>query len=266
MKRFILILVLTFLFNTGNAFCAAAGTVTYEDWGQAFTGFKGTFVLYDRNNDQYSIYNDHQADVRLSPCSTFKIYHALIGLECGVLAKEDANTRLQWNGTQYAILSWNRDHTMSSAISNSVVWYFQEVAAQIGNERMQAYLDKLQYGNEDISGGINRFWLGSTLKISAKEQVELLKKLYSDQLPLQKENMAIVKKDIILSDSNQIIFSGKTGSAYLDGKCVLGWFVGCVERDGNQYLFATNIEADDGAYSVKAREITIQILQMKNLL
>ena len=54
---------------------------------------------------------------------------------------------------------------------------------------------------------------------------------------------------------------GKTGSARQSGRSVTGWFVGCVEKQGDRYFFAVNIEAPDGATSTKAREITLSILR-----
>ena len=35
---------------------------------------------------------------------------------------------------------------------------------------------------------------------------------------------------------------GKTGSALRNEKWVSGWFVGCVNKDGRYYVFATNIK------------------------
>ena len=93
---------------------------------------------------------------------------------------------------------WNHDHTLASATRESVVWYFQELAARIGPERMQEYIDKIGYGNKDISGGLTTFWLGSSLQISALEQVDLLNKLYSGQLPFSAANTAILQKNITL--------------------------------------------------------------------
>ncbi|WP_371369834.1 class D beta-lactamase [Sporomusa rhizae] len=228
-----------------------------EDLSKYFSGYTGTFVLYSENNQQYTIYNEPKSNERLSPCSTFKIYNSLIGLESGVLDKEDSRTLKKWNGQTYSIPSWNRDHTLHSAIANSVVWYYQELAREIGNDRMQSNINKLNYGNQDISGGIDQFWLCSSLKISAQEQVALLKQLYNNELPFSVENMAITRKIIVLSTNNDTIFSGKTGTAYGE---VLGWFVGCVEKDGNKYFFATNIQGDHAANGLKAREITKCIL------
>ena len=53
---------------------------------------------------------------------------------------------------------------------------------------------------------------------------------------------------------------GKTGSALRNEKWVSGWFVGCVNKDGRYYVFATNIEAADGANG-GARGITKSILK-----
>ncbi|SMC76384.1 class D beta-lactamase [Sporomusa malonica] len=267
MKRYLTIIFITifFCFNslgTGQA----SSSIIRNDLQKFFTGYEGTFVLYDENADRYTIYNEQQSGVRLSPCSTFKIFNSLIGLESGVLDKEDVFTLIKWNGQQYPFPAWNRDQTLASAIANSVVWYYQEVARRVGNDRMVEYIDKLQYGNQDISGGIDQFWLRSSLKISAREQVELLKQLYNDQLPFAPDNMAVARKIIVLSTSNDLVFSGKTGSAYQDGQYTLGWFVGCVEKNGHKYFFATNIQNAKDAHGGKAREISKLILKELELL
>ena len=82
-----------------------------------------------------------------------------------------------------SIAAWNHDQTLASAMRHSVVWYFQRVATGIGEERMQRELDRIGYGNRDISGGLTRFWLQSSLKISPREQVGLLRALFNGSLP-----------------------------------------------------------------------------------
>ena len=104
------------------------------------------------------------------------------------------------------------------------------------------------------------------LTISAKEQVELLRRLYHDQLPFSARNMAIVRKIIIQSDENGIVFSGKTGAGSIEGVYSIGWFVGVVEKGNNRYYFATNIEAVNGATGVKARDISREILKSLGVL
>ncbi len=229
-----------------------------------FAGFQGTFVLYDELADQYSVFNEPQSKKRLTPCSSFKIYNSLIALEAGVAA--DENLVIRWNGQPSSITGWNQDHTLASAIKNSVVWYYQELATRIGPERMQQYLDALPYGNRDISGGITRFWLHTSLEISAKEQVELLRRLYQDDLPFSPRNMAIARRIIIQSEQNGVRFSGKTGSAFANGQFTTGWFVGAVEKENRRYFFAVNIEAEKDASGVKARSIAVAVLKSLEIL
>ena len=241
----------------------ASPMVNIEQVAPLFEGFKGTFVLYDESKSQYYIFNDEQSSKQLTPCSTFKIYNSLIALETGVAP--DENMVLRWDGQQRFLSVWNQDHTMTSAIKNSVVWYYQELASRIGPERMQKFIDAIPYGNRDISGGITQFWLRSSLKISAKEQVELLRRLYNDQLPFSQRNMAIVRKIIAQSFDNGALFSGKTGAGSVEGVYSIGWFVGVLEKNKQRYYFATNIEAVDGASGIKARAISIEVLKQLNI-
>ncbi len=244
-----------------------------EDLGSYFTGYDGCFVLFDQNKNEYLIYNESKSQKQVSPCSTFKIMNALIGLETKVLT--DENTTFKWDGTAYQNEAWNKDQTLATAITNSTFWYFQQNASKVGSDRMQSYIDKVDYGNKDISGGITQFWEQSSLKISPREQVEMLKRIYTYQMPISKGNIDIVKKILVLSKENGATLSGKTGSGLKDvGRFipqgiedgyVIGWFIGYVEKDDNVYYFATNIEGEKDAYGGKAKEITLEILKDKKL-
>jgi beta-lactamase class D len=222
-----------------------------------FQGFTGAFVLYDLNLKRYIRYNPERCAERFIPASTFKIMNSLIGLETGVIP--DADYVIKWDGTKYDIPAWNQDHTLRTAIQNSVVWYYQELARRVGEKRMQEYVDAARYGNQDISGKIDTFWLEGGLRISAEEQVEFLKRLYKGELPFSQRSMNIVKEILVLEKTETYQLSGKTGS----GQRITpheSWFVGYLETKGNVYFFATNIEGSDGSGD-KAREIAQNILQ-----
>jgi beta-lactamase class D len=229
-----------------------------------FQGFKGAFVLYDVNSNRYIRYNPEQCTERFLPASTFKIMNSLIGLETGVIL--DENYVIKWNGTKYDIPSWNQDHTLKTAIQNSVVWYYQELARRVGKEKMQQYVDAANYGNKDISNQIDTFWLEGGLRISAEEQIGFLKRLYKSELPFSQRSMNIVKEILTLEKTETYRLSGKTGSVQRVTPHV-GWFVGYLEAKGNVYIFATNIGSPgsegDGN---KAKEITRNILQGLGLL
>jgi beta-lactamase class D len=226
-----------------------------------FQGLQGAFVLYDLDADRYIRYNPERCATRFLPASTFKILNSLIGLEAGVIA--DETYVIAWDGTPYDIPAWNQDHTLKSAIQNSVVWYYQELARRVGQERMQAYVDAAQYGNRDISGQIDTFWLEGGLRISADEQVEFLKRLVQSDLPFSTRSVDIVKEILVLEDTGSYRLSGKTGSVQRVTPHV-GWFVGYLETGGDVYFFALNYESanpDGLASGEKAKEISRSILE-----
>jgi bla regulator protein BlaR1 len=240
------------------------GGITQEQIAQTFQGYDSCFVMLDTKNGQAMRFNDKGCSEQMSPCSTFKIFSSLVGLESGVLHNE--NHGMQWDGTEFSIKSWNRDHTLQSAMTNSVVWYFRRLASSVGEPRMKTYIHKVRYGNEDISGGITQFWLKSSLKISPDEQVQFLKKLINDELSFSKRSMAIVRGLIRLDQTPKGTLYGKTGSWLEDGREVFGWFVGYVVQPDNTYIFATNIKAADGAWGKKARELTEKLFTKAGLL
>jgi beta-lactamase class D len=224
-----------------------------------FQGFTGAFVLNSLKNDQYIRYNPQRCAERFLPASTFKILNSLIGLETGVIP--DENYVIKWDGTKYPSPAWNQDHSLKTAIQNSVVWYYQELARRVGKEKMQHYINVVGYGNKDISGNIDSFWLDGAIRISADEQIELLKQLYQDDLPLSQRSMKIVKEILLLEKTNTYQLSGKTGSGQMGARSI-GWFVGYVEEKGDVYFFATNIEdSSEAANGLKAKEISLDILR-----
>ena len=208
----------------------------------------GAFVLYDQKRDAYVRHNEARCRERFSPYSTFKIPNSLIGLDTGVIA--DAEFVIKWDEKKYPAFNrdtlpfsaWWQDQTLRTAFKRSVVWYYRELALKVGEKRMKEYVDKLDYGNEDASGPLNGFWLNSSLKISADEQVEFLKRLHKEDLPVAKRSIKILKEIMTLEETPDYRLSGKTGGGPLGENRFLGWFVGYLETKENTYLFATEIE------------------------
>nr|WP_147197490.1 BlaR1 family beta-lactam sensor/signal transducer [Rummeliibacillus stabekisii] len=232
---------------------------SYLDPSNLFKGYDGSFVLYDNQADQYKIYNKNRSTLRVSPDSTYKIYSALIGLESDIISGE--NSSLKWNGTKYPFDSWNSKQNLSTAMKNSVSWYFQELDRRNQTAIIESYLKRMKYGNSDMSGGISQYWLESSLKISPVEQVQLLKKFYTNRLGFKDKNVQAVKKAIKLEQKNGVLLSGKTGTGAVNNKEVNGWFIGYIENGKNTYFFATNIQRKEKASGKKAAEITLSILK-----
>ena len=235
-------------------------TIDLSAW---FSGYEGSFVLYDLNGDTWKVYDMEQATLRTAPNSTYKIYDALFGLEEGVIAPDDSF--MAWDGTNHPFEAWNGNQDLLSAMHSSVNWYFEEIDKQLGSSAIQDYIRKIGYGNEIINSNLSTYWMQGALKISPVEQVELLTALHNNRFDFAPENINAVKDSICLFSSENLSsesknFYGKTGTGRIDGQDVNGWFVGLLETAGNTYFFATNIQAAENATGSKASEISLSIL------
>lgn len=192
-------------------------------------------------------------DERHSPFSTFKIPLALMGFDSGILQSSEEPL---WDFTDEikarfgsplevsVQFFWYRPQTPKTWMRYSVVWYSQEITRKLGLKKFQHYISLLNYGNKDVSGtpgkndGLLNSWLGSSLQISALEQVEFIERLSKRELPLSKsaqENTAkLIELESIWDDWK---LYGKVG-----GGC---WFVGWIEKGNRSISFAQYIGPQD---------------------
>jgi len=249
--------------STDDVFSFSGRHAVYEDLSPYFTGYDGSFVLFDEEHAQYTIYNRKESQQRTSPDSTYKIYSALFALESGALTAD--STQQGWDGKHYPYSEWNRDQTLQSAMRDSVNWYFQKLDEKTGRKQLETYFHKMKYGNKNLSGNLEDYWLESTLKISPIEQVQLLRGMDQNVYGFKEENIETVKQAMLMDEQDGRLY-GKTGTGTINGKDEKGWFVGLIERDGHSYYFAINLQSDkQQADGRKALEIAKQILHDKNL-
>ena len=232
--------------------------VTYIDLASSFDGYEGSFVLFDTKTDSWQIYNQELASRRVSPNSTYKIYDALLGLESGIITP--AQSQMAWDGTEQPFDAWNADQNLNSAMQNSVNWYFQSIDRQAGTAAVKDYFHEIGYGNEDVSGNPDSYWMESSLKISPIEQTKLLKKLYYNEFGFEPQNIQAVKDAMYLSSNGQTSLYGKTGTGAVDGREVNGWFTGYISQPGHVSFFTVNIQGEKDAAGSKAAEIALNIL------
>lgn len=222
---------------------AAEPWTPQPDWAQDFQaqGVNGTLLVYDEGADRHLVFDAARAATAYAPASTFKIFNALTALETG--AVKDEHETLRWDGKKRWVADWNRDHDLASGMQASVVWYYQAIARRIGQARMQQWVDAVGYGNRDISGGIDRFWLGQGgLRISAAQQIAFLRRLADGDLPFSSRSQEIVRRLIVVERGDGHVLHAKTGWKHVDGETDLGWYVGWLERGGRRWFFALNID------------------------
>lgn len=215
-------------------------------------------IVKNLKTDRVYVCNPERRLQQFTPESSFKVPNALIGLEVGAVLDEYDVKR--WDGVVRPFEVWNRDHSLTSAMRASAIWYYQAMARDIGTERMKNYVERIHCGNMDISGGIDTFWLDNSLKISAAEQVGFIEKLVEETLPFQEQTMKTVKRIMIDNDQDNYIVHGKTGTRLSD--MGLGWYVGYVKRGKTDWVFATNVDSS----GTTAKMVTLQALKYLGIL
>jgi beta-lactamase class D len=263
--------------------CAAPGTQeaqrerkeircdqAHTDFAQHFQGLKGTFVLHDTQTGRTLCHDPQRAATRYLPASTFKIPNTLIALETSVASGPDfflSRDRAAVPSQPWWPAAWTQDHILSSALKNSVVWYYKELARRTGKERMQSYVDRFDYGNRDISGGIDGFWLAGGLRISAEEQVAFLNRFYFGKLGISERSTRLTREMLVLEETPSYRLSGKTGWAGLgEAGQQIGWLVGYLESKEQVYPFAINIDIEKNEDAALRMPIAKAILKQTGLI
>ncbi len=219
-------------------------------------GVTGTFTMLDNATGQITVYNMALDTLRVSPASTFKILNALIGLQTGAILND--TSVMKWNGVPSNNIEWNSDLAAKDAFQKSCVPCFQEVARKIGYDTLKLYTDSLSYGNKNIGGKIDEFWLNDTLKISADEQLGFMKKLYFDQLPFRKSVQQTVRNWMLMEDNTLYKLSYKTGFMTQTNGTTISWVVGFAEENRHVYPFATMVQIAPKP-NQKAKPLALQI-------
>ena len=184
-----------------------------------------------------------RCDVRITPASIFNIAVSLMGFDAGIL--QDAHTPALPFKAGYVDWqpSWRAATDPTSWIRNSTVWYAQQVTARLGERRVQDYVGRFDYGNQDLTGGVDIAWIASSLQVSPREQAAFLRKVANRELPVSAHAFDMTAQLLrlpTLADGWQVY--GKTGTASGDGagdnRRALGWFVGWATKDGRTVVFA----------------------------
>lgn len=142
--------------------------------------------------------------------------------------------------------NWNKDLTLAEAYKYSCVPCYQELARKAGVADMKAQLRRIEYpGMVFDSSSLDLFWLQGESRISQMEQIDFLKKLKTQQLPLKPSTYSTMEKIMLFDKTDDYAIYAKTGLAIRD-TVSYGWFVGYVETKENTFYFATNIAPGEG--------------------
>ena len=227
------------------------------------------FYAHDLESDERFVYSAERINERHQPFSTFKIPNLLIALETGVEKSLDSSRA--WDAERRPEGSawpsdWTQEHTLRSAFQKSVVWYFRDIALEVGGERYRHWLEQFDYGNAQAPDDNDLFWLRGPLDISVLEQTQFIARLVRGELPVSNDSMGALIEASWLDQHQGYVLHGKTGagSASADWSGPFrGWLVGWVERpDQAPVVYALFVEGPSFA-SIRTfrKELAIRLLQ-----
>jgi beta-lactamase class D len=236
-------------------FSMTAHAMTTDQYAELFKGYHACFILYNVNKHKIvSEYNpSNRCNQRIAPNSTFKVPLSLMAFNQGVI---EQNTVFKWDGHQGEIPEHRQNQTPATWLKYSVLWVSQQITPQLGQARIKHYLAGFDYGNQDFSGdenknnGLTHAWLSSSLKISGIEQLNFLKSMLNNELPVSANAIRYTKENLYLGKlDNGADYYGKTGSGRYGrneryahpSQLRDGWFVGFIEMGKQHYIFVSNL-------------------------
>jgi beta-lactamase class D len=228
--------------------------------GDPFRGFDGTFVLIDDRGSLDVGYNAERADIRVSPCSTFKLPFAALFLDTGIVNNPHAILKYDARAVSSLGLSSQpasaHDQTLTSAFQESANWYFDTVSRSMDMAVVERFAERAGYGNAAVRGAAASasYWYDGRLRISPREQVRFLQRLHNGELGLSARTTAMVKQVAQVDVTPRWRMGAKTGACQGTGETTTTtWYVGWVEKADDTYYSALLLTADDFDRALRER-------------
>lgn len=214
----------------------------------AAAGTTGTMVVQRSGpRPQTIVVGDRRSRTRYLPSSTFKIPNSLLAIDRGVASGAEQpypgpNPNYLVAGRPFLPVTCEGDLTLATAFANSCIPIYQRIAREIGRPAYRTALHAMDYGNARLDGApLDAFWLEGRLAISAREQVDFLKRLRRGALPVSRRAIAEVRQMMVIERNGDTVLRGKTGYVFSTDPAV-GWWVGSVTRGGRDWSFALNLD------------------------
>jgi beta-lactamase class D len=215
----------------------------------------GTILLHDLQRNTWVAGRAERVDRALLPASTFKILSSMALLEGGVLATKKGV--IPWDSVVRDRAETNRDLTLEEAFRLSSLAHFQVGVRRLPPGFLRRFLDDVGYGNRDMTGEPDHFWIDGGLRISPRQQVALLKRLFRNALPVSPRTTQVVKEMMAIEETPAYVLRAKTGLTTVPDPGSIGWWVGWVERGTRVTFFATVLESAVPPADFAARRLAV---------
>lgn len=239
-----------------------SSTRWYEEktWNSIIDDAKlvGSVLIFDAQNNSYHGTNLSRVDKGFLPASTFKIPNSMIALETGVI--KDLEQVIKWDGEDRRMDSWEQDMNLRMAYRRSCLPCYQQLAREIGLDRMQEMVGQLGYPGMDIrEETLDDFWVVGESRISQSQQINFLKLFYEDELRITPRTKSLMLEIMEHESTSNYTMYAKTGWAIREDGSDLGWFVGFVTRGNDVWYFATNVQPGPGLNRDDFARLRIQV-------
>ncbi|NYB75293.1 hypothetical protein HZF24_14190 [Sedimentibacter hydroxybenzoicus DSM 7310] len=119
--------------------------------------------------------------------------------------------------------------------------------------------------NKMVRTSADNFWLEGDIRISAKEQIDFLKKVYNEEYNFKEDYYKILKDLMVEEKNSEYTLSGKTGWAQRINPQI-GWHVGYVETAKDTWFFACNLDIRQNSDAEYRKEIVLMYLKELNII
>jgi beta-lactamase class D len=204
-------------------------------------GVVGSFALLENGTGKFTIANlSHYKDSASSPLSSFFILPTLIALDKGIINQNQ--------------VGW---------VSMDSTPYYQNIITQLGRQEILKTIDSIKYGKGVVSANMNEFWKDGSLKITADEQLGLIKRVYFKELPFQKRSQEIFKKWMVKEENSNYKLSYLYAS---DSTKNNSWVLGFEEENTHIYFFVLHTTGKTAAASNNSVALLKKILLQQGFL
>ena len=230
--------------------CTVNNVTVEDELGELFKSnkVKGTFGMFDNSRGEFTIYDLDRFKEVYPPGETFNIMTALIGLHVGRVADDSSMITVNDKDSVAPMNVYNAFHQSSPD-------HVLALAKMIGRDTIKYWVDSVKYGNKKITKSTESYWTNDSLKISADEQLGLIKRLFFKQHPFRGSVQESVKKMLIVENNAQHQLAYQLGVTPYNGK-QLAWVVGWIEENRHVYPFVINYEAESG---VDTKEVGVKL-------
>lgn len=222
----------------------------------------GAMIIESLDGSDSIVHNEDRAAVRFSPASTFKIVNTLIALDQGIVASR--RSTFTWDGVERDVPVWNQDQTLASAFAVSCVWCYQQIARRVGPSVYLSELERLEYGNGLVGDAVDSFWLNGVLRISAREQINVMRGIVAKTVPYGLDHLDELRAIMLMEEGDGYRLYAKSG--WTGAELHTGWYVGYVESGGQTWLFAMNMDMNAAAEAPLRKDLVLRAFRALGLL